>query len=430
MLDERIQEAIFAFEESCHQSGHQLCNRSLSCRKALAALGEDQSAEQRAGRFDVGREVLVRQDKMPEHDWPTATLLGFVHRKILDPPNRRGHWRATAITTALARLAERGFPADCIVRTCIGPSLVRRILLTTSALWVATRSGEVPRDDLPELEAWFILFDAAFEESQETPSLTYVSTVAMSSSIRESADAWIADASITHILGWRRDNYLRVTPESLTLQCGTSGTRWLYERSVLTYPEEWHPESLMWEGAYIADPASVAHSVGEPRAMLSERIVTLHSLLQAQLAAVSGRTEMVLGDMTGTEIYETVVSMLESRMFTAARNVARRAYQERPQDRRLKLIYAFCTIPFNSSEAKHLLLGLGDNPATAMPATIDLATIHVMQGRPAEAIRTLDPFANRFQDEEAWLWDPMSLPDAPTLMYGSTEDWLNRLKRL
>ena len=43
MLDHRIEAAVLAFEESCHNSEHQLCQGSRICCDALTALGEDRA---------------------------------------------------------------------------------------------------------------------------------------------------------------------------------------------------------------------------------------------------------------------------------------------------------------------------------------------------------------------------------------------------
>lgn len=434
MIDQRIEAAILHFENLCFHSDHGLCGDSRVCTSALTAIGEAKSSKERAARFDVGREVLARGDEMPDQTWPTTTLLAFVHRHLLNQPNVRGLWRATAITTALARLAERGIPADCVVRTCIGPTLLRRILMTTSATWLATRAGDIPRDRIPELEGWFQLFDDNFGEIDGSADHTYISTLAMKGAIRATADTWLADASITHIVGWRLDGYLHVdpVPASLELPCGLSGTRWIYERSVLTYPAEWHPDSRVWESAYTADAQTVTEFIGLPRSILAERTVTPEALARAQLEVVSGRTKPLIEDMIMEEIIETIVSMMETGMFAAARDLARRANEKRPNDPHIQLVYAFCTIPFDCDEAEGLLISLSQLPNNALLPVVqlDLAAVALMQGRQAAALEIAASIA-RDQAEApqcAWLWEPGSLPHEPRIMYGSAEDWLNRLR--
>lgn len=369
---------------------------------------------------------------MPAQDWPTTTLIAFVHQQLLAQPNVRGYWRATVITTALSRLAERGVPADCLIRTCIGPALVRRILLTTSSLWFAFRSGDQKREDIPELEGWFELLDREFADLDDQATWNYVATISMKGVTRESADAWIADASITHILSWRRDDYLRVSPspDSLVLACGTSGTRWIYERSVLTYSAEWHPDSRAWEAAYLGDATAVAELVGLPVSLLAERTVTHDSLFKAQLEVVSGAAEGLVADMNAAEVLETVVSFVESQMLPAALDLAKRAHRAWPSDEHFQLVYAFCLIPFDISEAERILDGFADNFANSTVAQLDRATVKLMRGYVAEAIQIAEDIEEDERDEPAWLWEPESLRGEPRVMYGSAREWVARLRSL
>lgn len=433
MIDERIERAVLHFEEACHQSDHHLCDQSRLCRDALTAVGEVRGREERAARFDVGREVLERSTDMPDRTWPTATLLGVVHRLLPEQPSSGGVWRGAAITTALARLAERGLPADSVVRTCVGPHLVRRIIITTSALWLAVRNGDVPRSRLEEVEGWLELFDAEFQDLHSSADVAYVSTLAITGSIRSAADDWLADASITHILGWRRDDYLHVEPipGTLELHCGTSGTRWVYERSVMTYPAQWHPDSRIWESAYLADPEDVAELTGLHPAILAERTVTGSSLAKANFDVVSGRADVIFADVTRGELMETVISMMGSGLLTAARHLVGRARRERPQETALALMDAFCTIPLDPTAAETTLRAIegalkGDvDMRTA--AILDRAAVALMQGKQAKALAIASTLDDDARSVRVWLWEPHSLPDSPAIMYGTAQEWVTRL---
>lgn len=133
-------------------------------------------------------------------------------------------------------------------------------------------------------------------------------------------------------------------------------------------------------------------------------------------------------DMTGMEIMETIVSLLQAQMLPAARDLARKAHRERPADMRLKLIHAFCTIPFDAEEAEGLLNGLAGDLEHSPAATLDRAAVALMHGRAADAVAIAATVDASEQSSCAWLWDPVSLPGSPRIMYGSAREWSERLK--
>lgn len=59
----------------------------------------------------------------------------------------------------------------------------------------------------------------------------------------------------------------------------------------------------------------------------------------------------------------------------------------------------------------------------------DLAAVALVQSQYAEALAIASALDEDTRSVRAWLWEPHSLPDSPAIiMYGSAEDWLNRLR--
>lgn len=431
MIDARIEHAVIAYEEACHASTHALCEGAMTCQEGLRALGEIWHSQQLSMAFDANRDAVARRGEMPGHDWPTPTLMRVVHDAILAQPTIRGHHRATVITMGLARLAERGVPADCIVRSCAGPALLRRIIVTVSGVWAATKNGAIDHREVPELEDWFRLLEGCPGiSSLENPDVVLVSTRALSGSVRQAAEDWLATASITHIIGWRIEGCLHVTPEDddLTLPCGSSGTRWVYDRFTKTYLSDWNPESLDWEAAFISHPSEVAAAVGIRQTMLNERRVAEEALAKARLNVLLGTSSSVMVDgMTVSEVFETVLSLLESGNLTAARDFARRAFQARPGVEALRLAYGFCLVPVQPNEAESILQPLPEDGSYCTVLRLNRAAIALMR-EDVSAARSLAERSLDADDEPpAWLWDPVSLPRAPQVIYCTPREWLERL---
>ena len=58
----------------------------------------------------------------------------------------------------------------------------------------------------------------------------------------------------------------------------------------------------------------------------------------------------------------------------------------------------------------------------------DLAAVALVQSQHAEALAIASALDEGTRSVRARLWEPHSLPDSPAIMYGSAEDWLNRLR--
>lgn len=429
MSDPRIGAALQRFVLECEASGHELCDKTMLCEDGWKAhRGEDVASEL---EFDAGRSLMAVVGKMPGHHWSTTTLVAFVRHHLMAQPNVRGLWRGTAITTALARLAERGIPADCIVRTCVGPALTRRIIFTATSMLSATRRGKCDRLQVPELEPWFRLLESDPELADPTvtdPDL--LASTAIRGAVRDEVENWLATVSITHILGWRIENPMVVHPDesALALPGGIGASRWFYERSILTYPAEWCAESRRWESAYLADPEAVARRAGLPLEILAERQVGRHALDRAHLELILGRAVPVEVDgLSGPEVVEMILSLLSSGALRPARDTARRASERYPEDDSLRLAYAFCTIPFDPAKATEILDGLSDFTAASAAAQVDRATISLLV-QPSSDLSALVTCSEDELDSKCWLWDPLSFASEPRTLYASPREWLAMLR--
>lgn len=428
MLAPEAAEALILFEQVCHDSGHELCRGSLACERGLKSLAS--SLEHPSEDYDCGREILQIKDALPAHDWSTPTLIGYTRHHLLQQPNVRGYWRATAITTALARLAERGLPADFLVRHCMGPALLKRILVTTSMLLVGIHRGECQRSQVRELEDWFALLetDPAFQSS--TPSADACAQSALTGHIRDRAEDWLATAAIAHLIGWRLEGCLKVDvdPECLTIPAGSSAARWVYERSTETYVESWHEESRAWETLWITEPSQVLQTAGVPEILLTGRALRLNDLTRAAARiALDRHTRVRVDEMEKDEVLETIIGMLQAGALRPAMDLARRASRKYPADVEFVLAHAFCCIPLAPAKALRILAGLGDSKVVV---AIDRACVTLMEGGRVDPHSLAAQFTAQQVEEKAWLWIPSSLPHDPLLKYTTISAWLGELSEL
>ena len=146
--------------EWCGDNGHEPCNGSLLCERVASYQVGRASFDSRARSFDVGALAAEYAGREPSAAWPTTALLRVVHDGLERVPWSSGAFRRSVmITSALARLGERGIPADAIVRLCVGPLLARRITVHVVHALADLRRAEVAEEDLPwQLRGWLPTF--------------------------------------------------------------------------------------------------------------------------------------------------------------------------------------------------------------------------------------------------------------------------------
>ena len=425
--DEVFQAVVLTLAETCEATGHTAAYHRLACDHALQALAAHVAASRRAHDFDAGKLALEQAEAMPAHSWSTAGLMRTVHDALLGQPRVRGLHRATVITMGLARLAERGFPADAFVRTCMRESILRRMTITLCAVWEEIQRGERKRADVPELATWLEILDEDAELRHiEDPLLTDVLARAHTSGLESRIEDWLADASLTHILGWRLSGYARVDvpPNERQLPGGRSATRWVFQRFTETYLDKWDPSSLQWEFAFSIAPDEVASRVGFPVHSLVERAVT-----QAMIASEICRRAMPDDDASSPLLapyMQAVGSLLEAGETVMALQVARRGLAANPNDPFLELCFVFCLIPHDPPAARRYL----QQPRSCWDPFLvaaDLASTHLMEG---DLEKALTAVASCDGDTLAWLWTPASLPHEPRVDYVPFRAWKAALEDL
>lgn len=424
--------ALDRLATECATSGHGLCG-GRQCEEVLRAHQLELEREDLARGFDVGREQITRSGLPPSYDWSTSALLRTVHDYIILPPIRDGLKRSIFLTTALARLGERGLPPDAIVRTGFGREMGQQILLHAAAFWWSAKAGSLERAEVPAvLQGWVDLLDELPRlAGLRNPDFADVMSVALSGASRDRSQEWLRTAAMGDLIDWRLVAGVpeRLRPDEVVLPGGKDATRWVCDRFTKTYVSDWLPSSLPWELAFNRNPTRTAARVGVHVRLLQERVVTEQMVIDA-LSGTIGELDAespLEGDLAPNEVVATLGSMLELGQLTGARAMARRLHEAYPRTPGLGMAYAFCSIPEDpggaTSVMERLALTIPHSVAVmqANLATCALFESDVARARAAAAAIDIDAAGSH----PVWLWDPLAAFNLRAVVrFCTIADWL------
>lgn len=404
----------------------------VSCTAMADEAHREAQAERSASTYDARRRALESHGALPDETWTCSALVMCVENLLQSQPNIDAPFRSVAITMALARLGERGIATDWLVREQMGPGLVRRIIVAATSVWHRIRLGEIDHHHVPELHGWLSRIDQDAPENYETGrDRARLIMSALTGTTYTRGAAWLMDASIADISARRLNDYTRSPPEpdDLALPGGSAATRWFYERITRTYLSEWSPESWVWEASYQKHPSQVARRAGIPLPALEERTTTPDQLSIAASVFVLEDLGTILPGMARNEFVELVAHHLDRGEHDDARALSEAAFGERPGDVDVRSVHAFCWLPLAPRRSREIIdsTRVSRTMATAV-RSINRATSFLAEENEAAAlaeIASLTPEADGF-DDAAWLWDPQDFAAAPTVIFVSPGQWIER----
>lgn len=429
MTDDIILTVLERYAHECAQGEHQGCEGRRECEGALESYSQ-QIPDTGAALFDSSKILLARGQAWPDETWPTTALLRLVKNSVLDAPYRDPMRRSLLITTALARLGERGIPADAVIRTCLGPPLVRHIIIQISAFWVMARDGKADRTQFRVLEPWLAAIDAdSAVAALENPAMPDVVVAAIHGKTGLLAQEWVSNAAVAHIIGWRLGDHLRVelTDSERTLPAGKTATQWVVDRFTETYLDNWSRISLDWELVFLHSPSATALRTGLPVELLNERPTTTKQVIEALARRLSGSVgdDPVSGGLRPVEIVETIISLLRDGHINEACSLAQDAVQNAPENRQLLNAHAFCLMPIDADLARSTFDRLAGQATMGerSASQINLATLNLADFDEAATTWHI----NQVHDDAehgGWFWDPVAfLHKNPKLVYVTFSEW-------
>lgn len=424
-----------AHYEACADTGHAWCGAEDICADMAQRASSALARADEASSFDAGQLTLRFERQMPDESWPTVALFAVAERLLVAQPNIDGAFRTIAATTALARLAERGFDADWVLREQFGPSLLRTIILASVGVWNRMRIGEIAWQQVPELHGWLrLIADEVPDEYTPEKDLPRLITTCLAGDTYAQGSEWLMEASTSDIVAWRLGDHFSSPPlqEDMRRAGGRTARRWLAERFTRTYLHDWSPESLDWETAFLENPRAVSHRVGIPASTLEERAVTGDQISAATSMHVLEALGEVLPGMDKGELLDRSLRLLETRKLKEAVALSRAALDTRPSDEDLRALNAFCEIPTDPSRSLRTILEL-DSPrwmGTAVRAVnvICCRSLDVKSAQVETGIAALD-LSLPGSEDRAWLWDLRTLRTDPHVIFASPSEWASLARR-
>ena len=423
-LDEFAVRALEHFAGDCRESGHTMCDPPGACDRALESARQRSDFDLAARQFDLAQVCNVPLLEPPAHTWPTAALFRVVTQTLLEIPawSRSAHRRTVWLTSALARLGERGIPADAIVRTYFGTRVRRQMVIEIVGAYIAIRRGRVEMNQIPPtLREWFPLVP-------DGRDLDELLAECLAGPMSDTVEEWIQHGAIAHVVAWKRNaDPVDVAPEDRVVQGGVDATRWLIDRFTRTMLDDWSHSSLLWELAYLSEPEVTARTVGVAATLISERPVSESMVVRAiaRRTREPSLSDEVFGGMLPIEVMENVIALTLRDERSAALELARKAVEFSPARMEFEQALAFLLIPENPNEAERRLRSMqGRRGAPEGLLTACFAICKVRQGLGVQALSELRDLSTDADDRRFWLWRVESLNEnEPTLQETSLAEW-------
>lgn len=427
---DRLQ-AILGLSQDCSIQGHVHCSSSLRCQELGRSAADEIAAFQKAAQFHLIGDHVRLGEEGPTASSPTAALFECVASAVLSPPWSDPLKRSVWATSALARLAERGIPADAVVRRHLARPLHRRIALNIATTWNLIREHG-SREGLPwELTSWVDEFEAATDFGKKHPDakLMDVVTEVLTGEFRKQIDNWLQTAAVAHIVGWRAQDYLTVDvpTDVLTVSGGISCSQWIFDRFTKNYLHEWENESVAWELSFALSPEETASRAGVSNSWLQERAP---SSVLAQAALIRQHTlwqrepDIILSGTTEAHVIEDILYLVNNDALRAAQEYAAEACERNPGSSTLRRLSFFTRIPSDPAEALEFYLS-----DSAMPDPwlryINLASCAIALDDMAGVRTHLQNLSEcELEGKSGWLWAPDIEAGKANLRTYSAVAWL------
>jgi hypothetical protein len=445
-----LKRAADRFARDCAAGGHELSpagSEACGCRALAARVERDADRLERAQTFDVGREHMQHRNRFPDQKWTSSALLREAIESWMTPPWRddrgslkRGIWA----TAALARLGERGIPADALIRR----GLQRRFRSRLTSLAVPARADLAVREEssarppvaaplMPWIEALAACGDQSVDRDTDAArNLPVRLAKALTGEFRTIVNSWFEEASIKDIISWRFDAepHEGLIEAELTIPGGPSALDWVIDRLERTRLHDWREASLLWEVRYLDEPEETAADAGVPLALVEERPSHFDLVIQALRRSARYRLvdDPVLGDLSYSELVDQVTALIGDGRLATVVELLDAGVNERPYHQQLRAMLAFCLIPAEPDRALTMFDGLSVHGTLSDGLLgVNRVAAYLRLGDVAAAEGELAKVLNEARNSEALLWplnrllDYESTPDA--LHSTTTHEWASEV---
>ncbi|MDX3658464.1 hypothetical protein PV646_14240 [Streptomyces sp. ID05-26A] len=423
MDDELVADAVRRYAEACASNDHSLCDHHESrCDQLAFELAERLRQHRLASIFDVGRELVTHQDTYPDQSWTTAALLRYVADTICVPPwwgTLSDAQRTVWLTSALARLGEKGIPPDAVVRRMLKGRLLRSI--TAQAIYaqahIASISDGDPQEYMPRgVLPWVALLDSTgcpLQDGDTRETANKVSA-ALNGQFADEVTMWLESASIKDIVEWslEYEPHQELRESDLAVKGGLSALSWLQDRYTETSYSDWQRSSLEWELRYAHDAEGTAYTAGVPSRVLRERPTSSKLVISAMIhrADRPHPEEEVIAGSSLNDLRDRVLNFIDEGHIAKAVNILSEAVSLYPGMNDLRCWLAFCMIMTDPREALSHLARC--QPSDSVPTALIAANVSAAQvaaNYTEPAIERLRLLSEDREPQEFLLWHPEEL---------------------
>lgn len=342
--------------------------------------------------YDAGQ-VVLRHRGLPGHGWhPAALLRVLADSSVMAAPispleYNSGLQRRVGVTAGAARLGERGYPLDQLVRTVFGRGQVGEFtrLSARVAFDISTGRREVPEflrhlgEALLESTGTAVAADERFAQFLRR----LLREPATRRFVRKAA-GWVQTADLRHVLTWLFPSATAWSdlPEVDEPEPDPEA-RWLADRFLLTFVHDWATPSLHLEYRWQRGDLFVGVDSVE---------LTLRTVPDDKLnAAIAARAVTGHGGEYQRSLLSRAIELLEARQFASAVALFEGALAVSPTQW-VRNCLAFCLIPLEPTSASQMLSELLDEgfepplvlanlaAASRLSGSIDGAHAHAMAG--------------------------------------------------
>lgn len=356
--------------------------------------------------FDARETALEDEDKRPSAR-RTAALLFSLRKDLCEPPDQADPTRRERITEALDELARRGFDVELLIRFGFGQQIATAIVLGVvmgPLLRSLEKSDEAPFPDLPSTPApWAEILLARNRGDTAPDDITaFARLLAELTSESHPIFTWASSATVDDLIEWAAPPAMP-EPSLPGAFMDAAPHRWIVDRFLTTYYDDWETSSLHFEWQYlhgeILPPCPVeSFSVRRTTAEEIAGIIAERATKGAQKKASTPLSRYVFA----------AVDLLRSGNRDTAASLFEVVIRFEPTNAEAHNNLGFCLLPDRPSDALYHFeraseLGWGRNPFSLGNRIYALAKL----GRLTSALELAEDFFNTFGPSFAvygWMW--------------------------
>lgn len=366
------------------EDGYAAVRRSRRSRPRRGPAQSTRPFDARKAYF-ADRELPRDKRSVPSLLHELRIMLMSSPESATDPGEHRYEVKAT-----YEELARRGVDTEAVVRFALVDHLVVAICMSATTVPLARTSSD--SEDLGS-DRWTVLLQAAFERDRKAghdvkanpvaflrrvgavikdgrglPSpepaappheqlagdqaVDEVMVYGLAGRFAESVQRWVQSADIEDVLNWRApklpDGLPSADEVSLIMEPSRADrARWIFERFTMTYPTDWHRNSLHSEWSWLhgrcqgACPADVMQQRGTHAKEIASCIADIHSKAVSDVDEVDTSD----GSIVVSKFVVPAAESLRAGRTSDATAIFRALLKIRPNDPEISNNYGFCLIP-------------------------------------------------------------------------------------